>query len=301
MHPDPHPLPPTSASAGGPSAVSATLSLTTSANEVRPNPQKLAHFKQELIHHLALDNCIRIDAKQAIGVLEHGRFESRFARVSQFSFSSGEQPSGKLSSKAKHPTVTQESVGWRAHLLAYDRTAILVSSAAMFAAIRESTLLISLDRMTRAMHSINFFSSDAPGLLFLPVHEGLLLNVRHDHGQYFAALLLSLRINPAKVVIEIPTLFATQTALLSQLVASYHRYGFKVAINLPDGPNLGALPLTSKPEFLLTDVDLDQRLPVSTSQVAAQTAAFAAEQSALISLAQFTRQYGATLVARGPS
>jgi len=292
--------------------------LTPDAQRILPNAEKLARFKQELTHHAALDSWIRIDGSQAIGVLEQGRFESRFAPLARVLVSEGGQraessvtniPAEQMHTDTRindvntaairgTPGTTHERIGWRANLLAYDRTAILVSSAAMFASIRQSTLLISLDRMTRAMHSINFFSSQAMGLLFLPVHEGLLLNVRHDHGQYFAALLLSLRINPARVVIEIPGVFAAQTALLSQLVASYHRYGFKVAVNLPEGFNFAALPLSSKPEFLLTDGDLDQQAAEGAAQSAAESAARTAGQSALLSMAKFTRHYGATLVAR---
>lgn len=275
----------------------------------------LARFKQALRQHAALDHWIHIDGSQAIGILEQGRFESRFSPVTRFSGTPGtpgapsaaSQPqdrhraetaadSDEMASDRKRPVVAGDNIGWRANLLAYDRTAILVSSTAMFASIQHSTLLISLDRMTRAMHSINFFASHASGLLFLPVHEGLLLNVRHDHGQYFAALLLSLRINPAKVVIEIPAVFAPQTSLLSQFVASYHRYGFKVAVNLPEAVDLSALPQTSKPDFLLSDANVEDSSPTEMMRRTAHKAVQTEAPSASSALAAFARHYGATLV-----
>jgi hypothetical protein len=300
------------------SANAANLSLTSSARDIRPNPEKLIRFKQELAHHAALDNWIRIDNAQAFGVLEQGRFESRFAPLARVSVAPDASPlrnqetnnlpekhhraavsedseDAEAEGKGKDVAMTHTPIGWRANLLAYDRTAILVSSAAMFASIRQPTLLISLDRMTRTMHSINFFASPVSGLLFLPVHEGLLLNVRHDHGQYFAALLLSLRLNPARVVIEIPAFFAAKTTLLSQLIASYHRYGFKVALSLPESFDVAALPVTSKPEFLLTDADPD---PKVSAPGTAHAVVRSAEAAALASLAKLALHYGATLVAR---
>ena len=301
------------------SANVANAPLTSSALEIRPNTERLLCFKHALAHHPALDKWIRIDSSQACGLLEQGRFESRFAPLARFSVSPDESPMRNLatnsSTDTNHPTavsddavearkwrngaVTQTPIGWRATLLAYDQTAILASSAAMFASIRQPALLISLDRMTRTMHSMNFFASPASGLLFLPVHEGLLLNVRHDHGQYFAALLLSLRINPAKIVIEIPALFATKTTLLAQLIASYHKYGFKVALSLPEGFGFGTLPITSKPDFLLADLDPDRNAMRDDTHRTAHPQTLSPEESALLSLANFAFRYGATLVA-GP-
>ena len=60
-----------------------------------------------------------------------------------------------------------------------------------FERIEDDPQLVALDRMSRALHAINFFGAQRHGLLFLRVHERLLKSVKYDHGQHFSTVLVS--------------------------------------------------------------------------------------------------------------
>nr|WP_284700804.1 hypothetical protein [Robbsia betulipollinis] len=205
-------------------------------------------MKRRLASQPPLDEWIDIQQDRAVGILEHGRFETRFTALLDLQRTGGDT-SGTTAAHghAAHP-------GWRAQSLAFDRTAVLVSSAALFASIGKTSLLLSLDRMTRALHAINFFASGREGLLFLPVHERLLNGVRHDHGRYFAAVLVALGIDAARVVIEIPRACATHAPFLDYLVRSYRGHGFKVAVNVSRPDGILAAPPSNLPDFMIAEM-----------------------------------------------
>ena len=126
-----------------------------------------------------------------------------------------------------------DEVGFEAKLRARDATTgAILSLPDLFATIRDDQQLVSLDRLARALHAINFFGAHRNGLLFLNVHERLLKSVRYDHGRFFSLVLLSFGLNPGRIVIEIPEAASAHKTFLGYLTKSYQSYGFKVAGNL---------------------------------------------------------------------
>ncbi|CAD6541512.1 EAL domain-containing protein [Paraburkholderia sabiae] len=113
--------------------------------------------------------------------------------------------------------------------------------------------LVALDRMSRAMHAINFFGPQRHGLLFLRVHERLLKSVRYDHGRHFSTVLMSFGLNPSRVVIELPPAAVAHRTFLGYLTKSYQHYGFKVAGNLPNAGQILSVSDMARLDFVKMD------------------------------------------------
>ncbi|CAE6704099.1 hypothetical protein R75461_06253 [Paraburkholderia nemoris] len=119
--------------------------------------------------------------------------------------------------------------------------------------IADDQELVALDRMSRALHAINFFGAQRHGLLFLRVHERLLKSVKYDHGLHFSSVLLSFGLNPSRVVIELPAAAVAHKTFLGYLTTSYQRYGFKVAGNLSNAGQILSVSETARLDFIKMD------------------------------------------------
>lgn len=113
--------------------------------------------------------------------------------------------------------------------------------------------LVALDRMVRALHTINFLGGQQHGLLFLRVHERLLKSVKYDHGRHFSNVLVSFGLNPGRIVIELPAAAVAHKTFLGYLTKSYQRYGFKVAGNLPNAGQILSVSDVPRPDFVKMD------------------------------------------------
>ncbi|WP_133650360.1 EAL domain-containing protein [Paraburkholderia flava] len=122
-----------------------------------------------------------------------------------------------------------------------------------FERIEDDTQLVALDRMSRALHSINFFGAQRHGLLFLRVHERLLKSVRYDHGQHFSAVLVSFGLTPSRIVIELPSAAVAHRTFLGYLTKSYQHYGFKVAGNLQNAGQILSVSDMARLDFIKMD------------------------------------------------
>jgi EAL domain-containing protein (putative c-di-GMP-specific phosphodiesterase class I) len=122
-----------------------------------------------------------------------------------------------------------------------------------FAQLQDDRALVALDRLSRALHAINFFGPQKTGLLFLRVHERLLKSVKYDHGLHFSSVLLEFGMNPARVVIELPAAAVAHKTFLGYLTKSYQRYGFKVAGNLPNAGQIMAVSDMARLDFVKMD------------------------------------------------
>ncbi len=123
----------------------------------------------------------------------------------------------------------------------------------LFECLDDDQELVALDRLARTLHAINFFGIQRHGLLFLRVHARLLKSVRYDHGQYFSSVLISLGLNPARIVIELPSAAVAHRTFLGYLTKSYQRYGFKVAGNLPNAGHIISVSDMARLDFLKID------------------------------------------------
>ncbi|WP_153099579.1 EAL domain-containing protein [Paraburkholderia hayleyella] len=123
----------------------------------------------------------------------------------------------------------------------------------LFERVDDEQTLVTLDRMSRAMHAINFFGAQRRGLLFLRVHERLLKSVKYDHGKHFSTVLLSFGLNPARIVIELPGAAVAHRTFLGYLTKSYQRYGFRVAGNLSNAGQILSVSDTVRLDFIKMD------------------------------------------------
>jgi EAL domain-containing protein (putative c-di-GMP-specific phosphodiesterase class I) len=113
--------------------------------------------------------------------------------------------------------------------------------------------LVTLDRMVRAMHAINFLGGKQHGLLFLRVHERLLKSVKYDHGRHFSNVLVSFGLNPGRIVIELPAAAVAHRTFVGYLTQSYQRHGFKVAGNLPNAGQILSISDMARLDFVKMD------------------------------------------------
>jgi EAL domain-containing protein (putative c-di-GMP-specific phosphodiesterase class I) len=119
--------------------------------------------------------------------------------------------------------------------------------------IADDQQLVALDRMSRALHAINFFGPQRHGLLFLRVHERLLKSVKYDHGRNFSTVLTSFNLSPARIVIELPAAAVAHKTFLGYLTRSYQHYGFKVAGNLSNAGQILSVSETARLDFIKMD------------------------------------------------
>jgi EAL domain-containing protein (putative c-di-GMP-specific phosphodiesterase class I) len=122
-----------------------------------------------------------------------------------------------------------------------------------FERIEDDQKLVAMDRMSRALHAINFFGAQRHGLLFLRVHERLLKSVKYDHGRHFSDVLVSFGLNPSRIVIELPSAAVAHRTFLGYLTKSYQRYGFKVAGNLQNAGQILAVSDMARLDFIKMD------------------------------------------------
>lgn len=122
-----------------------------------------------------------------------------------------------------------------------------------FDTVREDRELVTLDRLARTLHAVNFFGAQRHGMLFLRVHERLLKSVKYDHGQHFSSVLIGFGLNPARVIIELPSAAVAHRTFLGYLANSYQRYGFKVAGNLPNAGHILSVSDMARLDFIKID------------------------------------------------
>ncbi len=102
----------------------------------------------------------------------------------------------------------------------------------IFALAAEDTLLVSLDRLCRTVHAINYFSSaSGQGNLFVSVQPRLLESVKDDHGRAFEKVLNLIEVATSRVVIEIPTEVNRDARLLKHVISNYRSRGYRIAAN----------------------------------------------------------------------
>lgn len=95
----------------------------------------------------------------------------------------------------------------------------------------QSGKLVQFDRVSRALHVLNFRQIYAEnGLLFLAVHPQLLISV-NAHGKVFERILHANSVPTERVVIQIEEGLVTQDKQLIEAVDNYRDRGYKIAID----------------------------------------------------------------------
>lgn len=91
---------------------------------------------------------------------------------------------------------------------------------------------IELDRLSRLIHTLNFFRQNPSQTtrLILNVHNRLLAAVESGHGRAFLRILQVLGVPQQQVVLQLPAISASQTWVLQHVADNYQRNGFQVAL-----------------------------------------------------------------------
>lgn len=103
----------------------------------------------------------------------------------------------------------------------------------IFAQAVDDSQLVTLDRLARTVHAINYFPGAAAHTsLFLNVEQRLLTGVSADHGAYYEAILALLGIAPHRVVIVMPAGANDDPAVFVRAAISYRIRGYRVLAQL---------------------------------------------------------------------
>lgn len=95
--------------------------------------------------------------------------------------------------------------------------------------------IISLDRLCRTVHMLNYLSySHNGGVVFLDVDPRHILGVQQDHGAYFEKTILKCGLATKNIVIstEINSSYALNHTQLLDGLYNYRRRGYQIALNI---------------------------------------------------------------------
>jgi EAL domain-containing protein (putative c-di-GMP-specific phosphodiesterase class I) len=171
----------------------------------------------------------------------------------------------------------------------------------LFARAADDAALVKLDRMTRALHALNYFHQAGPThQLFLIVEQRLLSTVANEHGLVFESILAELGVKPERVVISLPNSALAHAALLLRSILSYRNRGYGVMTHLSGvaDPGLSRLFL-AEPHHVQIDLPAPEgeaaarRLVKTLSRAGFTTVARKVESEAQ---AKFVRDLGFDLI-----
>lgn len=129
---------------------------------------------------------------------------------------------------------TEQLLGHHAHLQASGPHQPNIGSQRLFALARDSSALVTLDRMVRTLHLLNYLALDNSQALtlFLSVDTALLGAVKEKHGQFFEHLSRQLGGDIRKIVISLGSDALADVAQLRTAIGNYRQHNFGTAIRL---------------------------------------------------------------------
>jgi len=158
---------------------------------------------------------------------------------------------------AFEPLVTlagREVVAHEGTVRTYAEDGVGLAAWKLFAMAANDTSLISLDRLSRLVHAINFFAADPGSKLVVNVHNRLLAAVTDDHGAAFHRAVEALGLPQDRIVIQVPASANDDLSLLLHVVGNYRRNGFAVSLQASDPAEAGALMAHARPDWLKLDM-----------------------------------------------
>lgn len=143
-------------------------------------------------------------------------------------------------------------VAYEAYARSHSKNAGDLSPWQLFVDAAIDSDLVTLDRLCRTVHTLNYFSAHDPDLpLVLNVDARLLQAVPERHGEFFGKVLSLLGVAPERIVIEIHTSHLLDLSRLKQILASYRRHGFAVAVNAESVIHARSLAQLLAPDLLM--------------------------------------------------
>ncbi len=116
--------------------------------------------------------------------------------------------------------------------------------------------IISLDRLNRTVHMLNYLSlSHLGGTLFLDVDPRHVLGVEQNHGAYFEEIILKCGLLTKNITISlsINSFYALHHAQLLHGLNNYRQHGYQIALNIGSlftAPGLQDLIDRASPDYL---------------------------------------------------
>ncbi len=144
-------------------------------------------------------------------------------------------------------------VAFEAYARSHSKNGSDLSPWQLFADAAVDTDLVTLDRLCRTVHALNYFHRDLAQPLVLNVDARLLQAVPERHGEFFGKVLSLLGVPPSRIVIEIHTTKLLDLTRMKQILASYRRHGFAVAVNADSVIHARSLAHLLAPELLMID------------------------------------------------
>ena len=124
-----------------------------------------------------------------------------------------------------------EVVGHHALLRVESPSGESVAPWSLFAQASNDAALVSLDRLCRTVHALNYFPSHSgDGSLFLNVERRLLTSVAADHGAWFEPVLALIGVKPSRVVIVMPPDVVENPVAFVRAAISYRIRGYRVLV-----------------------------------------------------------------------
>ncbi|MDD5175349.1 MAG: EAL domain-containing protein [Sterolibacterium sp.] len=224
----------------------------------------------------------------SLQVNEHGRVAGRYYGAN---ISSVFQP--------WRAPASEEMVAVEACARSYSKKGEGLSPWQHFADTPVDSDLVNFDRLCRTVHVLNYFTAaDNTHPLVLNVDARLLQAVPERHGEFFGKLLSLLGVSPENIFIEIRTIHQFDLSHLRQILASYRKSGFAVAVNAEGNLHARALAELLRPELLMLDAMgfSPDELRRQVSSLASSNVKIAVKRIETIEMANAVRSAGADWV-----
>lgn len=123
--------------------------------------------------------------------------------------------------------------GHQALLRVHDDGGKPVAPWSLFAQASRDAMLIQLDRLSRAVHALNYFPDQRPGrLLVVNVERRLLSIAAEDHGAYFDLILAELGVPASRVAIALSATTLDDPVTFVRAAIAYRIRGFRLVAQL---------------------------------------------------------------------
>jgi EAL domain-containing protein (putative c-di-GMP-specific phosphodiesterase class I) len=227
------------------------------------------------------------------------------------------QPIRALALDPGSGALTAASIGVEAFVRSFSRSDPGLSLWKLLDHAASDDESVELDRLCRMLHAINFFrqpeaqqteSTDpaAQSALFLSVHARLLAAVGGNHGYAFRRILDALELPHQRIVLQLPTVTATQRWVLDAVAENYRRNGFRLAINVINAGQALLLLEQVRPDVVkidgreITDLVVLQRLLAQCARLGIRLVMKRVESPKVVDLLQsLVAQSGHTIHVQG--
>ena len=192
------------------------------------------------------------DLRKALRVMADGTAVGRFY---EFDLASGFQRIVRLGAPAAaDPHAAPTVVAYDAYARSSGQAGDTISPWGLFSRAAEDATVVWLDRLCRVVHTVNYVvqeGSDAP--LHLRVHGRLVAAISQDHGHTFRDMLDAMEVSHG-IVLQLPETATYDAELAAQLISSYRRHGFGIALQASGAALAIARIKLYEPDVMKVDV-----------------------------------------------